>query len=176
MSRPQVSVYVGQSLDGFIARPDHSLDWLETFDTTGEDHGYQPFYESCDAIVVERATLEVVLQFTEWPWKGKRVIVCTHRPIGRRHGEETHEGPLAPLLERLGAEGVRRVYLDGGATIRGGLAEGLVDDMTITTLPILLGAGIPLFGGPVVPERWTLVSHRAFPSGLVQGTWVRDDR
>lgn len=175
MTRPQISVFIAQSLDGYIARPDHSIDWLETFDTSGEDHGYQPFYDSCGALVIGRATLEVALQFTKWPWEGKRVIVATHRPIGRRHGEETHEGPFAPLFERLAREGVKRVYLDGGETIRLALAEGLVDDMTITTLPILLGAGRPLFGGPVVPERWKVVMHRAFPSGLVQGTWIRDD-
>lgn len=173
MTRPQISVYIGCSLDGFIARPDGGLDFLDFVDTRGEDHGYHAFYATCDAIVAGRATLDVVLGFPEWPWKDKRVIVCTNRPVPPGLPIETHAGPLAPLFERLGAEGVRRVYLDGGATIRGALAEGLVDDMTITTVPVLIGHGLPLFGGPVAHERWKLERHVSFPSGFVQGTWTR---
>lgn len=176
MTRPQISVYVGASLDGYIARPDGGLDFLDSVSTEGEDHGYDAFYASCDVLVMGRETLEVVLQFPQWPFPGKRVIVCTHRPIGKRHDEETYAGPLGPLFDKLGAEGVKRVYLDGGATIRGALADGLVDDITVTTVPVLIGSGLPLFGGPVKPERWRLSASKAFPSGMVQSTWVRGDR
>jgi dihydrofolate reductase len=175
MTRPKISVYIGQSLDGFIARPDGGLDFLHAIDTSGEDHGYFPFYETVDAIVAGRGTYDVVQAFPEWPWAGKRVIICTNRPLDAKHGEETHAGTLAPLMDRLGREGVRRVYLDGGATIRRALNEGLVDDMTITTLPMLIGAGLPLFGGTTAQERWTLVRHAAFPSGFVQSTYERAD-
>lgn len=176
MARPQISVYIATSLDGYIARPDNGLDWLETVNAAGEDHGYDAFMASVDCVVLGRETFEVLLLMNAWPFEGKRVVICTHRPIGQRHGEQTHAGPLGPLFDRLGAEGVRRVYLDGGATIRGALADGLVDDLTISTVPVLLGSGRPLFGGTVVPERWRLATSRAFPSGLVQSTWVRGDR
>jgi hypothetical protein len=107
----RVSVFVGVSIDGFLAREDGSYDFLKPFE--GEEHGYAEFIRSVDALVVGRATCETVLGFDAWPWSGKRVVVLTHRPIEARQGETTHEGQLAPLVGRLAAEGVGRVYLDG---------------------------------------------------------------
>ncbi len=167
----RISVFVGVSIDGFIARADGGLDFLAPFE--GEDHGYQEYMRSVDALVVGRATYETVLGFKTWPWKGKRVVVLTHRPIDARHGETTHAGPLAPLATRLAAEGVRRVYLDGGVAIRQGLDEDLVDDMTISTVPKTIGAGRPLFGGAPRTAAWTLTSVRGFASGLVQARYER---
>src|SRR5207302_1837105 len=110
------AVFIAVSLDGFIARADGSLDWLDPFH--GEDHGYAPFFAGVDALVIGRGTYDTVLDFPEWPYGGKRVIVCTTRPASPRHGEELWSGPPGALAERLDREGVRRVYLDGGALIR----------------------------------------------------------
>ncbi len=167
----RVSVFVGVSIDGFIAREDGSLDYLKPFE--GEDHGYDEFMRSIDALVVGRATYDTVLRFDAWPWAGRRVVVLTHRPLHSLHGETTHEGALAPLVGRLAAEGVGRIYLDGGVAIRQGLDENLVDDMTISTVPITIGAGRRLFGGPPQANAWTLVSVCGFPSGLVQARYER---
>ncbi len=167
----RISVFVGVSIDGFIAREGGDLDFLAPFE--GEDHGYQEYMRSVDALVVGRATYETALGFKTWPWNGKRVVVLTHRPIDARHGETTHAGPLTPLAARLAAEGVRRVYLDGGVAIRQGLDEDLVDDMTISTVPRTIGAGRPLFGGAPRTAAWTLTSIRGFPSGLVQARYER---
>jgi dihydrofolate reductase len=123
--------------------------------------------------VVGRSTYDTVLGFDTWPWDGKRVVVLTHRPLDARHGETTHEGALAPLIARLGAEGVRGVYLDGGVAIRQGLDEDLIDDMTISTVPVMIGAGRRLFGGPPQTKTWTLVSVQRYPSGLVQARYER---
>ncbi|HKA89818.1 MAG TPA: dihydrofolate reductase family protein [Haliangiales bacterium] len=167
----RISVFVGVSIDGFIARQDGGLDFLTPFE--GEDHGYEEYMRSVDALVVGRATHETVLGFESWPWTGKRVVVLTHRPLDARHGETTHAGALAPLAARLAAEGCRRVYLDGGVAIRQGLDEDLVDDMTISTVPITIGAGRPLFGGAPRTTAWTLTSVRGYPSGLVQARYER---
>src|SRR5574341_1149226 len=86
-ARVRVSVFVGVSIDGFIAREDGSLDYLKPFE--GEDHGYEEFMRSVDALVVGRSTYETVLGFDAWPWEGKRVVVLTHRPIVAGHGETT---------------------------------------------------------------------------------------
>jgi dihydrofolate reductase len=167
MTRPQCSVYIATSLDGFIARPDGGIDWLNPMMQAGEDYGYQRFFASIDAIVFGRKTYETALGFDPWPYAGKRCVVLTHRPIDARHGEERHDGPLAELVDRLGAEGVRRVYIDGGEVIRQFLAAGLVDDVTLSIVPVLLGEGLPLFRGGA--ERWLrLVESRSYPSGLVQ--------
>jgi dihydrofolate reductase len=161
-------VYIAASLDGFIARPDGGLDWLDIVHSPGEDYGYKVFFDSVDALVMGRKTYDTVLGFEKWPYENKRVVVVSHaasRGAGK-HGETFHSGPLEPLLDRLGADGVRRVYVDGGVLIRSFLAAGLIDDVTVSVIPILLGSGVPLFGG--VEQRMTLVSSRSFPSGLVQ--------
>jgi dihydrofolate reductase len=167
----RVSVFVGVSIDGFIAEEDGGLGFLKPFE--GEAHGYEEFFESIDALVVGRATYETVLGFGAWPWEGRRVVVLTHRPIEARHGESTHEGPLGPLFARLAAEGVGHVYLDGGVAIRQGLEEDLVDDMTISIVPVTIGAGRLLFGGRAKTTAWSLLGVRQFPSGLVQVRYQR---
>lgn len=94
-------------------------------------------------------------------------MVLTHRALAARHGEERYEGPLAALVELLGAAGVRRIYVDGGEVVRQFLAAGLIDDMTLSVVPVLLGEGLPLFGRD--GERWLdLVASRSFSTGLVQ--------
>jgi riboflavin biosynthesis pyrimidine reductase len=80
------------------------------------------------------------------------------------------EAPAA-LVERLGAAGLRHLYVDGGQTIRSFLAAGLVDELTITTVPVLIGEGRPLFGAPMVDLGASLVASRAYPFGFVQSTW-----
>lgn len=171
--RPRIHVFIAVSLDGLIARDDGSVDWLARVETPGEDYGFAAFLREIDACVMGRATWDAVRAMPAWPFDGKRVIVLTHGALHGTHGEQTHAGELGPLFERLGREGVRRVYLDGGATIRCALSEGLVDELTISTIPIVLGNGRPLFetGLPEVPLR--LVASRAFASGLVQSTYVR---
>src|SRR5260370_16521004 len=103
------AVFIAVSLDGFIARPDGSLDWLDPFH--GEDHGYGGFFAGVDAVVIGRGTYDTVLGFAEWPYGGKRVIVCTATPASPPHGEELWPGPPPALAERLGPAGRRPVHL-----------------------------------------------------------------
>jgi dihydrofolate reductase len=167
MGRPRCSVYIAMSLDGFIARADGGLDWLTPMMEGGDDCGYRAFMGSVDAIVFGRKTYETALGFGAWPYEGKRCVVLTHRPLVARHGEEPCATPLPELVERLGAEGVGRIYVDGGEVVRQFLAAGLVDDLTISIAPVLIGDGIPLFRGGV--ERWfSLVESRSLATGLVQ--------
>ncbi len=167
------AVFIAVSLDGFIARPDGGIEWLRPFES--EEHGYGAFFAGVDALVIGRGTYETVLGFPSWPYGGKRVIVCTSRPANPAHGEELWSGPPRALAERLDREGVRRVYLDGGALIRSFLREGLpVDELTINVVPLILGAGRPLFasGLPELPLR--LLEAKTFPSGLVQLRYARE--
>ncbi len=167
----RISVFVGVSIDGFLAREDGSFDFLKPFE--GHDHGYEEYMRTIDALVIGRETYETVLAFDSWPYDGKRVVVLTHRPIDARHGETTHSGALAPLASQLAAAGIRRVYLDGGMAIRQGLDEDLVDDLTISTVPVTIGAGRPLFGGKPCTNRWTLTQVRSYANGLVQARYER---
>lgn len=168
----RICVFAGTSLDGFIAHADGSLDFLKPFESG--DNGYFAFMDTIDALVIGRATYETVLSFSDWPYEGKRVVVLTHRPIVPRRGETTHSGALKPLFDRLAAEGVKRVYLDGGVAVRQGLDEDLVDELTISIVPRTLGTGRPLLGGAASLKAWKLSSSRTLPNGVLQSKWDRE--
>jgi dihydrofolate reductase len=172
--RPKVSVFLGVSLDGYIAGDNHSLEWMKIVETDPpEDAGYTPFMASVDALVLGRNSYDAVIGFTPYPYSGKRVVVLTTRPAESKHGETFYSGSLEALLETLALEGVRHVYLDGGNAVRQGLETGVVDTLTISTLPIILGSGIALFERGLPQSRWTLTSSCSFDSGLVQATYQR---
>lgn len=165
----QCSVFIATSLDGFIARADGGIDWLSIVELPGEDYGYGRFAASVDALIMGRNTYDTALGFEAWPYTGKRVIVLTNRPFEPRHGEEQRPGgDLRALCEELANEGVYRAYIDGGNVIRQFLAAGLVDDLTISIIPIVLGSGVPLFGelGAELPLH--LESTQSWPTGLAQ--------
>jgi dihydrofolate reductase len=168
MVRPQCAVFIATSLDGFIALPDGSIKWLDAVQLDGEDYGFGAFFASVDTLLMGRLTWETALRFDEWPYSGKRVVVLTHRPAEARHGESFRAGEPAAILAALQAEGAQRVYVDGGAVISQFLAEGLVDELTLSVVPMLLGDGIRLFQGGLPRRALRLTSSHAYPSGLVQ--------
>ncbi|HEY5799733.1 MAG TPA: dihydrofolate reductase family protein [Burkholderiaceae bacterium] len=175
MQIPQVSVYCATSIDGYIARRDGALDWLDAANAVpNEDYGYAAFMDTVDTVLLGRGTYDKVLEMGWWPYAPRRVVVLTSRPLPRSpHAVETHDGPLKPLLARLGEQGSKRVYLDGGAAVRGGLREDVVDDMIVSVMPVLLGDGLPLFG-PGTPElAWRSSSVRQYGEGLMQLRWER---
>lgn len=179
MARPRVSVFIAVTLDGYIARSDGSIDFLDAFHADASaagddaDYGYGAFYASVDTLLVGRATWETVAAFPDWPWADRRVWVRTSRPLAATHGEVAFAGALGPALERLAADGARHVYLDGGQTVRDGLAEGVVDRMTLSTIPVLLGEGRPLFTPGLPASTWRRTALRGWENGLTQATWER---
>jgi dihydrofolate reductase len=168
--RPTCAVFIATSLDGYIARSGGGLDWLKQVEQEGEDYGYAAFAASVDALILGRKTYDTVLGFGAWPYEGKRVAVLTRRPPAPRFGEEFLSGTPAEILAKLA--GVRRAYVDGGDVIGQFLSAGLIDELTISTVPILLGAGIPLFRGNGLERRLVLQRSRRWPSGLVQSTYL----
>ncbi len=168
-----VSVFVGTSVDGFIARPNGDLDWLPA--GGGEPHGYDEFIASVDAIVIGRKTFETVLTFGAWPYGDKRVVVLSSRPVDLSAAGggvlEQMAGPPAEIVSQLAASGAHHLYVDGGITIQGFLRAGLVQRLVITRVPVLIGEGIPLFGTLPRDIRLRHVGTRYFPSGLVQSEY-----
>ncbi|MFA6165508.1 MAG: dihydrofolate reductase family protein [Gemmatimonadaceae bacterium] len=165
----RASAFIGVSLDGFIARPDGALDWLDHAGNV--DHGYEAFMASVDAVVMGRHTYETVLGFGSWPFGNKPVYVLSSSPL--------KPAPAAAVVHHLGGEphavvaelttrGVQHAYLDGGVTIQRFLRAGQIHRLVINQLPVLIGQGIPLFG-PL--DRDILLRHvrtETFSSGLVQ--------
>jgi dihydrofolate reductase len=171
VSRPVCAVFIATSVDGYIAREDGGIDWLARVEVAGEDYGYGAFLESVDALVIGRATYEVAAGFEPWPYAGKRCVVMSHRPIEDRHGEEAAAGDVAAVVARLGAQGVRRIYVDGGKVIQQFLAAGLIDELTISVIPVVLGAGVRLFAAGVGEHVLVVLGTRGWASGLVQTRW-----
>lgn len=169
MNRPKVSVFLALSLDGHVAGVGGDLSWLDPYASdSAEDTGYARLMSEVDTMVIGRKTYDQVLDFTPWPFDGKQTVVLTHRPISPRHGESSYAGPLEALLVRLHARGARHVYLDGGDAVRQGLTAALVDELTLSWVPVMLGHGIRLFDASLPPSAWTLQTARRLPSGLVQ--------
>jgi dihydrofolate reductase len=168
MIRPSTAAFLGMSLDGFIAGPHDELDWLERGGGPPEDHGFAAFFSSVDALLVGRRTWDVVSRFETWPYAEKRVFVLTRRPAAGRHGERFLSGAPAEVVSRLAEAGVVRVYVDGGRVVSQFMAAGLLDELTVSVLPVIIGTGIRLFED-AGPERWlSLESSRVFASGMVQ--------
>jgi dihydrofolate reductase len=167
-----VSVFVGASVDGFIARPNGELDWLP--EGGGEPHGYNEFFASVDALVIGRKTFETVLAFDAWPYGDKRVVVLSGKPVDLSVAGgvvEQMAGDPADIVAKLAASGAHHLYIDGGITIQRFLRAGLVDRLIITRVPVLIGEGVPLFGSLAKDVRLTHVATRDFPSGLVQSEY-----
>jgi dihydrofolate reductase len=168
MARPRCSVFIAASLDGFIARRDGAVDWLRAVEAPGEDYGFAAFFAEVDALLVGRTTWEAALGFDPWPYADRRVAVLSRHPREGRHGETFHSGDPGAVLDRLGEEGIRHVYADGGAVVSQLLAADRVDALTVSIIPVVLGDGIRLFQGPLPERPLALLSARSYPSGLVQ--------
>ena len=171
----KASVFVGTSLDGFIARANGDLDFLEA--GGGEPHGYDEFIATVDALVIGRKTFETVLTFGSWPYGNKRVVVLSTRPLAPTPPGamvERMSGAPADIVSQLAARGIGHIYVDGGITIQRFLEAGLIHRLIITRVPVLIGGGISLFGA--VPRDIPLkhVATRHYASGLVQSEYVTE--
>ncbi|KAI3593594.1 Dihydrofolate reductase-like protein [Cupriavidus sp. U2] len=169
-------VFIATSLDGYIARPDGDIGWLLERDDPAEDHGYADFIADKDMIVMGRGSYEKVLTMGDWFYD--RPVLVLSRQLARQPVPAHLQGKVrfsdttpAQAFAELAAQGVRRVYVDGGQLIQSCLRDGLIADMVVTTVPVLIGAGRPLFGALPRDIGLALESSRHFPSGLVQSTW-----
>lgn len=169
----KASVFVGTSLDGFIARANGDLDFLPP--GGGEPHGYDEFMASVDALVIGRKTFETVLTFPSWPYGEKPVFVLSSRPLPPSPlgaVVERMSGAPAEIVSQLAARGIEHVYVDGGITIQRFLQAGLIQRLVITRVPVLIGDGIPLFGALQRDIVLRHVATRPYASGLVQSEYV----
>lgn len=175
MSRAvNIRAFIACSLDGFIARSNGDLDWLENpaFAVEGEDFGYAQFMAKTSCLIMGRNTFEKVLTFGEWPYEGTRVIVLSQslKTLPETHRDKAElsaESPLT-LTERLNSEGEQSLYIDGGRLIQSFLQQGLINELTLTRIPLLLGSGIPLFGELKNDIALELIDSKSYANGFVQ--------
>lgn len=166
----RASVFIGTSVDGFIARLNGSFDFLP--EGGGEPHGYKEFFAGVDALVVGRHTYETVEAFPEWPYGDKQVIVLSTHPLDfsklRGAKVEQMSGDPKEIVRKLEASDIRHIYVDGGVTVQQFLRAGLIQRLIITRVPVLIGQGIPLFGTLPHDIRLKHIATQAYPSGLVK--------
>lgn len=168
-----LSVFCGVSVDGFLARSNHALDFL---DAGGQEpHGYDEFYASVDVVVIGRRTFEVVLSFGQWAYGKKPVVVLSSGKLDfsaiKGGVVERMSGEPTKIVKQLKSRGFKHAYVDGGITIQRFLAAGCVDRLVITRVPVLIGAGIPLFGSVPHDIRLRHVATRSYKGGLVQSEY-----
>lgn len=172
------SVFIATSLDGYIADKNGGLDWLHAIpNPEGSDMGFVEHFDRIDALVMGRNTLEIVLSFdVEWPYS-KPVFVLSNTLTSVPEGYEDKvflvSGPLKDIVKYLNEKGFNNLYIDGGVTIQNFLKEDLIDEMIITTMPVLLGGGSPLFGDLEAPLNFKLVKSETFLDAIVQNHFVR---
>jgi dihydrofolate reductase len=173
------SVYIAQSLDGYIATADGKIDWLsEIPNPDGSDYGYKAFLSSIDAIVMGRYTFETVKEFEPWPYAKPVVVLSkTLRSVPKKlKGKATiSKAGIPALLASLHKKGYENLYIDGGKTIQSFLELNLIDELTITTIPVLLGRGISLFGSLNQMMRFKHERTQSFGNGLVMSTYRKSD-
>ena len=166
----KITLYIAPTLDGYIAGPNGEIDWLSVLEQPGEDYGYAQFYDSVDALVMGRKTYELAASVADWPYPSKPSFVFTRQTLTTSHEAITSVSePVETVMDNLRTQGFQHVWLvGGGELIRSFLDQGLIDEHIISFLPIILGAGIPLFPPPSAERKLKLISSKSYASGLIQ--------
>jgi dihydrofolate reductase len=173
----KASVFIATSLDGYIARENGDIDFLsgDASPNPDEDYGFQTFFDSVDALVMGRHSFEKVLSFGEWPYRVKPVFVLSSKhvaiPDELSDRVEVMSCSPAECCSLLAKRGMDHLYIDGGNTVQRFLQAGLIQTLIITTIPVLIGSGIPLFGSLVHDIKLKHVHTQHFDSGLVQSRY-----
>jgi dihydrofolate reductase len=169
-------VYIGTSLDGFIARTNGDIDWLMKFADADAVEAYNEFMAAIDVIVIGRGTFEKVLEFPSWPYD-RPVFVLSRTlkelPSSIRDKATVLSLEPADLLRHLSDSGFKAAYIDGGKVIQSFLAEDLIDSLIVAKVPVLIGSGLPLFGSLDADIAFDHIRTRSYPNGLVRSYYER---
>ena len=165
-------VYIATSLDGFIATIDGGIDWLNDIPNPDQsDYGFAEFMNGIDALVMGRNTFEKVLSFGMWPYE-KPVFVASGSLSSLPSSVEGKafllKGTPKDMITTLNEKGYKNLYIDGGAVIQSFLNEDLIDELIVTTVPVLLGGGIPLFGSLPRQSKLKLIGSEVLLNQLVK--------
>lgn len=172
----KTSIYIGTSLDGFIAKTDGNIDWLTRYANKDAIHAYEKFITGIDAIVIGKGTFEKILTFPSWPYDKKTFVLSSslkQLPETLKYKATLLSMKPRELLKYLSGMGFSSIYIDGGKVIQSFLKEDLVDEMIISNVPFLIGNGIPLFGFLNVELNFKHVRTEVQSNGLVRNYYTR---
>lgn len=178
----ECSVYIATSIDGYIATTDGGVNWLHTSGNSEADMGDNPdmgfsrFINSIDCMIMGRKCMEVIssmdLSPEQWPYDDTHIVVLSNTvkepPENLRGKVEMYSGDIQTLIKKLESNGFKHAYIDGGSTITSFINLKLIDRMTITKAPVLLGEGIPLFGKINQNVKLKNAEATAFPNEFIQ--------
>ena len=170
----EVVLFIAASLDGFIARKDGDISWLQKYEGKKEDYGYSEFMKTVGASIMGSKTYEKCLTFPNWPEDEKPIFVVTNRKLkaANRANVSFYSGGLARLVKRLKQENKGNVWLvGGGSLVQSFLKEKLVDRIILSTIPVVLGMGISLFGQANGNTDFELASVKKYESGIIQADY-----
>ena len=168
----RASAFLATSLDGFIARSDGGLDWLLQRGETLADTGFDDFFAAVDSMMLGRNTYDIVRDFDEYPYTGKRVLVLSTSLESVDWPDATVHRSMDDALATLRSENRSHVYVDGGTVVQQFIRAGMLDDLTVSIAPVLIGSGIPLFGAVDTDVPLELTSTRDLGSGFTQSTYT----
>ena len=166
----KIILYIATSIDGFIADKSGRVDWLSSFEGTGEDYGYYSLFDSIDGILMGSNTYNFIFEYGEWPYAGKKTFVYTRRkPKKMDDNIEFINGGSGNPLEAIPLESYNRLWLVGGSMLIDSFQKyGLIDEYIISVIPVHLGKGIPLFRTPIKEDDLVVVGTKEYGNGLVQ--------
>jgi dihydrofolate reductase len=164
-------VYIGTSLDGFIARNDGDIDWLTQFANEEAINAYKELMSRIDAIVIGRGTFDKVLTFPSWPYEKKVFVLSSSiKQVPEKVMDKVTMLSMKPtaLLSYLSEKEFSSIYIDGGKVIQDFLQENLIDELIISKVPVLIGTGIPLFGYLANDIQFNHIKTAVATNGLVR--------
>jgi dihydrofolate reductase len=167
----KIILYIASSLDGFIARRNGDITWLDEFNVEGEDYGYSEFLNGVDIIVMGSKTYEQLLSFCKWPYEGFKTYVLTKRNLDCVEGSEVkfYSGDLDSFVHKVKHESRKDIWLVGGAMVaQTFLRQRYIDEIILSIIPIILGDGISLFSSADVEIKLDLLRSQSYNSGVVQ--------
>ncbi len=165
----KITYYVASSLDGFIARSDGSIDWLDQANSIDEDYGYKDFYQSVDGIIMGGATYRQVLTLGDWPYAGKQTFILSKTTGQKEPSGAGFFSSIDSLLADIKLQRLQNIWLvGGGVTATALLQHNLITEMIVTYIPIILGKGIRLFSLPAAEKEMTISSSNTYDNGITQ--------
>jgi len=176
----KVILYIACSIDGFIAKPDGNLEWLNSIPNPDNiDHGYSDFLKGVSSIIMGRRTYTQVLDFgIDWPYSDKITYVVTNNNSFKLDTPETYKlsGNIEESVEKIKHETSKDIWLvGGGQLVTYFLNNNLIDKMIISFIPTILGQGIPLFPDKPKETMWKLIETNAFSTGIVTLTYEKNN-
>lgn len=161
-------IFLGLSVDGFIARPNDDLTWLTSRGEAAGDAGFTPFMERIDALLMGRRTYQGIAELTEWPYFGRPIHVLSSTLDAESDPRIRVHADFETAVQALTDAGYARVYVDGGQTARAFIEAGLIHEITLSYVPVLIGQGVPLFGTLPADVSLEHIQTDVLNGGMVQ--------